>query len=171
MEYHIPFLLTFHTDVFLKKKSTRQKRYEVFLNYFDLPRLRPSSNRDWYIYYLRIFWNQCVEHSIIVTGLWVDFKVSYFMVWKYNIKKPPKFHNIYVQAILITKMICDIQLCFAWSSFNFEWKHWGRRVFFFCRRQNVHIFLLSQGSQLTWKWNWLQRKLICNMYRIQFTNL
>ena len=47
MEYHIPFLLTFHTDVFLKKKSTRQKRYEVFLNYFDLPRLILSSHWDW----------------------------------------------------------------------------------------------------------------------------
>ena len=70
MEYHIPFLLTFHTDVFLKKKSTRQKRYEVFLHYFDLPRLRPSSHWNWYIYYLRIFWIQCVEHSIIATELY-----------------------------------------------------------------------------------------------------
>ena len=141
-----------------KRKALDKSVMRYFWNYFDLPRLILSSHWDWYIYYLERI-------------VWVDFKVSYFMVWKYNIKKPPKFHNIYVQAILITKMICDIQLCFAWSSFNFEWKHWGRRVFFFCRRQNVHIFLLSQGSQLTWKWNWLQRKLICNMYRIQFTNL
>ena len=150
-----------------KRKALDKSVMRYFWNYFDLPRLILSSHWDWYIYYLCILKKICWAERIV----WVDFKVSYFMVWKYNIKKPPKFHNIYVQAILITKMICDIQLCFAWSSFNFEWKHWGRRVFFFCRRQNVHIFLLSQGSQLTWKWNWLQRKLICNMYRIQFTNL
>ena len=144
-----------------KRKALDKSVMRYFWNYFDPPRLILSSHWDWYIYYL------CIFDRIV----WVDFKVSYFMVWKYNITKPSKFYNIYVQAILITKMICDIQLCFAWSSFNFEWKHWGRRVFFFCRRQNVHIFLLSRGSQLTWKWNWLQRKLICNMYRIQFTNL
>ena len=80
MEYHIPFLLTFHTDVFLKKKSTRQKRYEVFLHYFDLPRSRPSSNWVWYIYYLCIFWNQCVERSTIYRWMYFHLTELYKLI-------------------------------------------------------------------------------------------
>ena len=163
MEYHIPFLLTFHTDVFLKKKSTRQKRYEVFLNYFDLPRLRPSSHWDWYIYYLRIFWkNELYELISKSVTLWFENIISRnhrnFITSTFKLFWLRKWSVTYNFALHDLVSILN-------ESIEEE------EFFFFCRRQNVHIFLLSRGSQLTWKWNWLQRKLICNMYRIQFTIL